>query len=184
MLVVKRVVFGLMAVSAVLFLWMGQEQQLFEEGREGPLSYAQPGHDAPDFEAQTFDDQSFALAEAKGEKGVVLYFWTSWCPYCQASSEAIEKAHQEYGDGVALIGINASHQDRLSEAEQFISRNSLTFTNIIDENGSVSERYYVPPVPATVFINKDGVITYRKTGALTYAELEREIQALRQGEDS
>lgn len=177
MIQVKRVIFVVMLLSIGVFLWLGQEQQNFERGTMGSIAHAQPGHQAPDFQAETFSNDIFQLGQA-GKRGTVLYFWTSWCPYCQATSEAMEAAYQAYGNDVNIIGVNASQHDRMSEAELFIERNELNFINIIDEDGAITGAYFVPPVPTTVFIDDKGVMTYRKTGAISTSELEVEIQSL------
>ncbi|WP_280771945.1 TlpA family protein disulfide reductase [Salipaludibacillus daqingensis] len=177
----KRVLFILMVISIGGFLWLAQEQQNFERGTMGSIAHAQPGHQAPDFNAETFTNDRFQLNGA-GKNGTVLYFWTSWCPYCQASSEAMEEAYQTYGEDINIIGVNAGQHDRLSEAEQFIERNELHFTNVLDEDGAISSAYYVPPVPTTVFIDEQGIMTYRKTGAISSSELTTEIQALLKGD--
>jgi len=177
MIQVKRVMFVVMILSVGIFLWLAQEQQNFERGTMGSIAHAQPGHQAPNFQADTFSNEPFQLSEVD-KSGTVLYFWTSWCPYCQASSEAMESAYQTYGSDVNIIGVNASQHDRMSEAEDFIERNKVHFTNVIDEDGSISGAYFVPPVPTTVFIDEKGVMTYRKTGAISTAELEAQIQLL------
>lgn len=177
MVLVKRVMFGVMILSIGFFLWLGQEQQNFERGTMGSIAHAQPGHQAPDFQAETFSNDQFQLGQAP-KHGTVLYFWTSWCPYCQATSEAMETAHQTHGNEVNIVGVNASQHDRLSEAEQFIDRNELHFTNVKDEDGAITRAFFVPPVPTTVFIDANGVMTYRKTGAISTSELEVEIQSL------
>lgn len=167
-----------MMASVCAFLWLAQEQQNLDQGTTGAPAHAQAGHQAPDFSAETFSAEPFDLTDQLGQKGTVLYFWTSWCPYCQASSEAMEEAHQTFSDEVNIVGVNATMHDRQSEAESFISQNELTFKNILDEDGIISRNYYAPPVPATIFIDQHGMITYRKTGAISYPELESEIRSL------
>ncbi|WP_416150728.1 TlpA family protein disulfide reductase [Salipaludibacillus sp. HK11] len=181
MVQIRRVIFIVMIVSVGGFLWLAQEQQNFERGAIGSVAHAQPGHQAPSFKAKTFLGEDFQLDQAR-KSGIVLYFWTSWCPYCQASSEAIEEAYQTYGNEINMIGVNAGQHDRRSDAEQFIERNDLHFINVVDENGAISSNYFVPPVPTTVFIDQNGIIVHRKTGAISSTELEAEIESLLKGE--
>lgn len=176
MLIWKRSLFLISAVSVSFFLWLGQEQENIED--QANISYPQPGHEAPDFEAEAFADETFAWEDGKP---AVLYFWTSWCPYCEASSNMVEDAYEKYGDEVEMIGVNVLSQDRKPDAESFIAENELSFINLKDHQGQISDLYYVPPVPTTVFINEDGTISHRKTGAITEGELDAEISGLKGG---
>jgi thiol-disulfide isomerase/thioredoxin len=40
------------------------------------------------FAAQTVDGQSFT-GESLGEKALVLWFWTLWCPKCRAKAPRV-----------------------------------------------------------------------------------------------
>ncbi|ADH99348.1 alkyl hydroperoxide reductase/ Thiol specific antioxidant/ Mal allergen [[Bacillus] selenitireducens MLS10] len=112
---------------------------------------------------------------------VVIYFWTSWCPYCQASSQAMEEAHNKYGEDVTFIGVNATASDREQDAVSFIDEHSLSFVNVRDEGGGIAGSYYVPPVPTTVFVDGEGIITHRKTGGITANEIENHVRLLKEG---
>lgn len=179
MIDLKRITFLVMAVTGIFFLWLGNEQSRFESGNYAATVYPQPGHEAPSFEAETYSTETFTY-QAGTETPAVIYFWTSWCPYCQASSQAIEDAYQIYGDEVAFIGVNATASDREQDALSFIEEHNLTFINVLDHGGGIAGSYYVPPVPTTVFVNADGMITHRKTGGITSNEIESHVRLLKE----
>lgn len=180
MIYVKRITALLMSVTAVFFLWLGNEQSRFESGNYAAAVYPQPGHEAPSFEAESFSSEVFAF-NAETQTPVVIYFWTSWCPYCQASSQAMEEAHKAYGEDVTFIGVNATASDREQDAVAFISEHNLTFVNVRDQGGGIAGSYYVPPVPTTVFVDEEGIITHRKTGGITANEIESHVRSLKEG---
>lgn len=180
MIQIKRTMFIIMSISAVFFLWLGNEQNRFESGNYTSAVYPQPGHIAPGFQAETFFDETFEYKNDKG-KPSVIYFWTSWCPYCKASSQAMENAHQLFGDNVQFIGVNATASDRKQDAEDFIDEFDLTFVNVIDTGGGIAGSYYVPPVPTTVFVDVEGTIVHRKTGGITANEINSRVRSLQEG---
>ncbi|AOM83091.1 TlpA family protein disulfide reductase [Salisediminibacterium beveridgei] len=180
MIHLKRVMFIMMAIAAVFFLWLGNEQNRFESGNYTAAVYPQPGHIAPVFQAETFTGDTFSYSDNEGVPAVI-YFWTSWCPYCKASSEAMEEAHQAFGEEVQFIGVNATASDQEADAQSFIEEHSLTFVNVLDDGGGIAGSYYVPPVPTTVFINADGVIEHRKTGGITANEIRTQVRLLQEG---
>ena len=178
MINLKRVLFLLVILSVGLFLWMDQEQNKMRDGAATRAALPQVGHPAPDFILPDMTEaEEIGLAEIIQEgQGAIVYFWTSWCPFCAASMKALEEAHKDYGENIHFLGINVTSQDSVSAAEKFTDKHGITFRNLMDVEGSVSKAYYVPPVPTALFINSEGIIIHRKVGALTTQELERTIK--------
>lgn len=50
--------------------------------------------------------------------------------------------------------------------QAFAQEQGLTFPILLDENGDVAQRYRVPGVPTSFFINREGMIEARHTGPL------------------
>lgn len=181
----KKILIVILVASAGAFLWMEQQQNNFTSGTDGQsASLPHPGHSAPDFTLKQLSGEGLVqLSEAAGNaNGAVVYFWTSWCPFCSASMEAVENAHRVHGETIHLIGVNVTSQDSKQAAENFIKKHSITFPNVMDQDGAVADMYYVPPVPAVFFVDSGGTITSRKTGAVTTGELEQEISRLKEAD--
>ena len=66
--------------------------------------------------------------------------------------------------GVTVVGIS---QFNTSEAESiaFVERANLTFPNVYDPQAHLAQAYGVPGVPTYVFIDRQGRIAHRSTGA-------------------
>src|SRR5574344_2254098 len=61
---------------------------------------------APDFTLTSSKNEEIKLSDYKG-KYVVLDFWASWCPDCQADTPNIVNAYQQFKDkGISFIGIS------------------------------------------------------------------------------
>ncbi|UTR10766.1 TlpA family protein disulfide reductase [Evansella sp. LMS18] len=181
----KKILIVILVASAGAFLWMEQQQNNFTSGTDGQrASLPHPGHSAPDFILDQLSGEGpVHLREAaRNHTGAVVYFWTSWCPFCSASMEAVEETHRVHGESIQLIGVNVTSQDSIQAAEDFLEEHSITFPNVMDQDGTVADMYYVPPVPAVFFVDSGGTIVYRKTGAVTTAELEQEISRLKEAD--
>jgi len=50
--------------------------------------------------------------------------------------------------------------------QAFAQEQGLTFPILLDENGDVAQRYRVPGIPTSFFINREGVIQVQHTGPL------------------
>ncbi|MFA9557979.1 TlpA family protein disulfide reductase [Evansella sp. AB-rgal1] len=183
MLYIKRVVILLIILTVSLFLWMDQQQKRMNLGSVATIP--QPGYTAPNFQLNkiSYPMETITLSDLTltEKNGVILYFWTSWCPFCSASMEALQHSFQTYGDEIHFVGINVTKQDSISEATKFLEKHQIHFENVMDIEGTVSGSYYVPPIPATIFINSEGIITHRKVGAITVIEIEQSIAQMKRG---
>jgi cytochrome c biogenesis protein CcmG/thiol:disulfide interchange protein DsbE len=121
---------------------------------------AQPfeGFPAPDFEFQTTDNSSLRLSDLRGQP-VIMNFWASWCPPCRAEMPAIQAVSQSYNEeGLIVLAVNATNQDSIDEAQEFIEGSGFTFQILFDTTGTVQAQYQVVALPTTFFIDRDGII--------------------------
>ena len=97
----------------------------------------------------------------------VISVWASWCTNCAAQRKNFIKLHDEAGDLLQVIGVDVEERSK-SIGYNHALENGLAFPQLYDPDGR-STNYFGPGVPITQFINKDGVLTFQKVGAiLTY----------------
>jgi hypothetical protein len=73
------------------------------------------GRLAPELQVTDIQGKPISLAELKG-KTVLLDFWTTWCPPCQADAPSINKLDQKYGDkNLAIVGISVNEEREIVE---------------------------------------------------------------------
>jgi peroxiredoxin len=60
----------------------------------------------------------------------------------------------------------------------FIQANGFSFPVLLDQQAEVINRYQVRGLPTTFIIDRDGIIRYVHTGAITENQLERIIKPL------
>ncbi len=117
-----------------------------------------PGFPAPDFRLRTLDGQVVQLSQLRG-RVVIINFWASWCPPCRAEMPALQRVYEAYHDqGLELLAVNLTPQDRLPDIEAFVHKHGLTFPILLDEEGAVAQQYRVHAVPTTYFVDREGVI--------------------------
>lgn len=116
------------------------------------------GFSAPDFTLQTLDGETVRLSDLRGQP-LLINLWASWCPPCKAEMPAFENVYREYKDkGFQILAINATNQDNLNNAINFVQEYKLTFPILLDTNGEVSRQYHLNSLPTSFFVDRNGVI--------------------------
>ena len=124
---------------------------------------------APDFEIELLNGGTLRLSELQG-KVVVLNFWASWCPPCRAEMPAFQSISQEYEDqGVVFVGVAVSDTEEAAGA--FMTQAGVTYPLGLDTTGEISKEYMVVSMPTTYFINREGEVARKLSGAANQGAL-------------
>jgi thiol-disulfide isomerase/thioredoxin len=128
------------------------------------------------FTGTSLSGTSFNGASLQG-KPAVLWFWTPWCPFCNAEAPGVSQVAAA-NPGVTFVGV-AAHSD-VGAMQNFVSKYNLNFTNLNDADGSIWARYNVPWQPAYVFYRSDGSSTFvnNPTSAMPQQDLAGRVAAL------
>jgi len=138
--------------------------------------HAAAADDRLDFTATTLSGAPFNGASLQG-KPAVLWFWTPWCPFCNAEAPSVSSVAAA-NPKVTFVGVAA--RSDVAAMQNFASKYNLSFTNLNDADGSVWARYNVPWQPAYIFYRADGTSTFvnNPTSAMPQQELQERVSAL------
>ena len=150
--------------------------------RAEPSSKTEPrpevGYPAPDFALTDLDGNTVRLSELRGQP-VFINFWATWCPPCREEMPEIQKVYEEKGKKVKFLAIDLSGTEKSTESvRRFLSSNGYTFPVLLDQDGSVAQRYLVRAIPTSFFIDAQGVVSYKHTGPMTRAAMEQVIRKI------
>ena len=121
------------------------------------------GNVAPDFQLQNLDGQSITLSDLKGNP-VLINFWATWCGPCVSEMPHLQEIHNEWSDrGLIVLAINWG--ESASEVEQFLQAHNLSLPVLLDTNQVVARKCGTRSIPVTFFIDKNGIIQNKVTGA-------------------
>ena len=138
-------------------------------GKKTVSSGAAEGEMLSDFSITCVDGNSFNLSEQQG-KVVVINLWATWCIPCVNELPNFEKISEEFPDEVSVIAIHSTPVT--TDVRGWLSDYSYNIPFAVDEDGSISELLNVSTVlPQTIVVNKYGIVSYNKSGSLTYEEL-------------
>lgn len=132
---------------------------------------------APDFSLTLFDTgETVTLSGWRGQP-VILDFFASWCPSCQAEAPGLQEFWQAYaGRGLKLLGV--AFNDSAEGLRVFKDDFLLTYPMGLDETGKIATAYRASSIPTFVFIDREGHIANVVVGPMSKDKLAAEAEAL------
>ncbi len=118
---------------------------------------------APRFNAVTTAGEKFNNASIKG-KVVLLEFWTTWCKFCVAEADYVDKLDKEYRDkGLIVLAINVGEPKKL--VKKYLESHPRGCRIVLMEDTNLAAMYEATVYPIYVVIDKDGNISDEQRGA-------------------
>lgn len=152
------------------------------------FNFLKVGDKAPEFSAISHDNKPIDLSEMlKKGKVVIVFYRGAWCPYCNKHmSDLQDSLGLILEKGASLIAISPEVE---ASIDKTIAKTKASFEIIHDSNYAIMKKYGVAfnvnkatvkkykligidlekangngnnilPVPATIIINQDGIISY------------------------
>jgi thioredoxin-dependent peroxiredoxin len=123
------------------------------------------GERAPDFTLLAADGRSVSLADFRGKKAVVLFFYPKdETPGCTREACEFRDSFDRFGDaGAEVIGVS---DDDVDSHKKFAEHHRLPMTLLSDGGGRVRERYGVKPLfgllpdRVTFVIDREGIVRH------------------------
>ncbi|HEX6987902.1 MAG TPA: TlpA disulfide reductase family protein, partial [Bacillota bacterium] len=112
----------------------------------------------------------------------MLNFWATWCEPCRIEMPEIQRAHERYGDRVAVVGVNVREPADL--VRTFVEFSGYTWTFVLDPGSDVAELYRLRPIPTSFFIDASGVIRHIEYGIMTETAIRAVFDRLLQQTDA
>ena len=152
------------------------ESELSEETEAVPTSE----NIAPDFLVYDIYGNDVRLHDYLG-KPIVLNFWASWCGPCQMEMPDFDEKYLELGEEIQFLMINMTDGQRetVESASDFISEKGYSFPVFYDKNAEAAMAYAAYALPTTYFIDTDGNVLARASGAIDAETLQRGIDLIK-----
>lgn len=113
-------------------------------------------HLAPAFTLLDTNGATLNLRDLRGQV-VLINVWASWCPPCRAEMPAIQAVYEQYREqGFVVLAINFREDPATVAA--YLAEQGLTFPALLDQDGQVSALYQARSLPASFFVDRQGVI--------------------------
>jgi peroxiredoxin len=152
----KFTVFVLLVVSSLFLISCAYAKK---ESALSPDTSTESAGLAPDFKLPDLSGKFHTLNEYKGKQPVLLFFWTTWCPFCQVEIKKISgRAGELVNAGIEVLTINTG--EPMERVSRFMQNRKINLKTLLDEDTSVSSSYGVLGVPTFYIADKQGKILF------------------------
>lgn len=151
-----------------------KEVNYFERWNDVRIRKELAGKPAPDLQVSDIAGAPISLANLKG-KTVLLDFWTTWCPPCQADASSLEKLNQKFGNkNLAIIGISVD-EDR-DIVQKYLKKHPHSFPIVLSSENQMPRAYQIGVLPTYMIIRPDGTLMTAEEGDKGFGKLREDLQ--------
>jgi peroxiredoxin len=123
------------------------------------------GTSAPAVTVEDLDGKPVDLGRSVGKQPMVLEFWATWCPLCQALEPALKAAQARYGATVRFVAIGVGVNQTPASIKRHLMGHPLPFPVLFDASGAAVRAYQAPTTSYIVVLDRAGKVRYTGAGA-------------------
>jgi thiol-disulfide isomerase/thioredoxin len=123
------------------------------------------GGPAPPLTARGLDGSPASLAALRG-RPVLVNVWATWCEPCRHELPELAALHARFAGRADIVAINVDRERSDDAVRGFVAKRALPFTVWLDPGDATSAALGVAALPATVLVDRAGVIRWRSDGAV------------------
>ena len=118
----------------------------------------------PAAQVQDLDGHAVDLGTVIGKKPVLLEFWATWCPRCEALVPKMEAARARYGSQVSFVAIAVAVGQTPAAVKRHLTRHPIPFRVFWDADGNAVRAFQAPATSFVVVLDGEGKVVYTGIG--------------------
>lgn len=128
------------------------------------------GRYAADFEVPLLDGERFRLADAVGDRAILLNFFATWCQPCREEMPELLRFRDRHAQEPLLV-LFVDVAEPEEKVRDFVDSLDLDAPVALDTEGTVAASYGVTSYPLSVLIDRSGRIALYQRGAIANADV-------------
>jgi thiol-disulfide isomerase/thioredoxin len=137
-----------------------------------PLGTVPPAVTIEDLDGSPVD-----LGRWMGKQPVLVEFWATWCPVCEALFPKLEAAHRRYGERVTFLVVAVAVNQSPRSIRRHLERHPMPFATVLwDRGGEAVRAFDAFTTSYVVVLDAAGKVAY--TGAGENQDIDGALRAL------
>jgi len=129
---------------------------------------------APAWQGKGADGRTIAFDPAHRTRPAILFFWATWCPYCEALMPYVQKVYDAAGrDKLDVYAIDIKED---GDPVATLRKRGITFTLVLDGD-PIAAQYGVKGTPGLFLVDARGEIAYKRSGGDEPPQVEAALRA-------
>ena len=122
------------------------------------------GQTPPAATVESLNGDTVSLARWVGKKPVIVEFWATWCPICEALLPRMEAAQKKYGDKAEFVVVAVAVNQSKSSVRRHLEKHPMPFTFVWDGNGAAVRAFQAPSTSYIAVLDSQGKVVYTGVG--------------------
>lgn len=118
----------------------------------------------PAVEIEDLDGNPVDLGDYIGKGPVLLEFWATWCPLCQALEPQLQAAHAKYGEQVEFLILAVAVNQSKGRVRRHMETHSMPGRVLWDTEGRAVRAFMTPSTSYVVVLDAVGKVVYTGVG--------------------
>lgn len=114
---------------------------------------------------EALDGQPADLGAVIGKRPVLLEFWATWCPLCEALFPKLAAAHSRYAGKIDVIVVAVAVNQSKRSIQRHLERHPMPFATVYwDTDGRATRAFRAPSTSYVVALDASGKVVYTGLG--------------------
>jgi cytochrome c biogenesis protein CcmG/thiol:disulfide interchange protein DsbE len=119
------------------------------------------GAQAPAWQGKGVDGSTITFDPAHRTRPAILFFWATWCPYCEALMPYVQHVYDAAGrDKLDVYAIDIKED---GDPVATLRERKITFT-LVRDGDPIADLYAVKGTPGLFLVDAKGEIVYKRSG--------------------
>lgn len=128
---------------------------------------------APAWQGHGADGKTISFDPQHRQRPAILFFWATWCPYCEALMPYVQKVYDAAGkDKLDVYAIDIKED---GDPVATLRERKITFT-LVRDGDPIAPLYGVKGTPGLFLVDTRGEIVYQRQGGAEPAQVEAALR--------
>jgi len=123
------------------------------------------GATPPPITIETLDGKPVDLQALIGKKPVLIEFWATWCPLCEALFPKLEAAQRRYAGQIEVVVVAVAVNQTKRAIARHLDKHPMPFATVYwDTEGRATRAFQAPSTSYVVSLDAAGKVVYTGLG--------------------